>query len=347
MTDYCDSSGATGSFFRLVLLLLFAGFTSGVVHANESGWNPAGAALYSRQKGGTVLIISRQGMPAREYYEPGWDSRTPCPVFSITKSLTALACLSIDNLSPETEVENNRGKGPITLRHLLSQTSGISPGYEKIYKKNIRNVRETAANLPSEYPPGERFAYGPSHYELVGNVLNPGDKSPDNARQTLASFLNRLGIHPAQWRTDMRGNIFLSAGVFLSPEDLLKIGRFILNRGRLSGIWPVLSKEKLESAFAGSSANPAYGLGFWLNKAAGNATQRDIEEAIQAGLSKADWSRTSLSNSAPRDLVCMAGSGGQRVYIIPSLRTVIVRLGHPSRFKDPEFLTALFSSKAL
>lgn len=346
MPEYRDIARTIGSFSLLVILLHFAGFTSAALHATESGWNPSGAALYSRQKGGTVLIISRQGMPSREYFEPGWDIRTPCPVFSITKSLTALACLSLNNLSPEKEVKKNRGKGSITLRHLLSQTSGISPGYEKIYKKNIRNVRETAANLPSDYPPGERFVYGPSHYELVGNVLNPGDKSPDHARQTLTSFLNRLGIHPSQWRTDLHGNIFLSAGIFLSPEDLLKIGHFILDRGRLSGIRPVLPKEKLELAFAGSSANPAYGLGFWLNKAAGNATQRDIEEAIQAGLSKTDWSRTSLSNSAPSDLVCMAGSGGQRVYIIPSLRTVIVRLGHPSKFKDPEFLTALFNSKA-
>lgn len=337
--------GTTRKFFLPALFLLLSGFFQEVFCAYEPGWNPAGAANYSRERGGTVLIINREGRPSQEYYRPGWAFRTPCPVFSITKSLTALACLSLDNLPPEKEVGKNSGKGTITLKHLLSQTSGISPGYDRIYKKNVRNVRETAANLPSESPPGERFAYGPSHYELVGNVLNPEDRSPDCARQTLVSFLNRLGIHPAGWRTDLHGNVFLSAGVVLSPEDLLKLGRFILDRGRISGLWQVLPKQKLDLAFAGSPANPAYGLGFWLNRAAGNSIQRDIEEAIGAGLTKFDWSRTSLCNSAPRDLVCMAGSGGQRVYIIPSLRTVIVRLGQPSKFKDPEFLKILFNSK--
>lgn len=322
-----------------------------VLHAGESlqsadfNWNPAVAARYSRNNGGTVLIISRQGMPDSAFYEPGYHPRSPLPVFSITKSLTALACLSLRNPSLEDIVHAAGGKDPVTLRHLLSQTSGISPGYGKLYQKNISDVRKAASTLPEDFAPGERFEYGPSHYELIGNVLSPAGGPADGARRALTNFLNRLGIRPVDWRTDRQGHIFLSAGAVLTPEDLLKIGRFVLDRGRLFGFWPVMPKWKLEPAFTGSPANPAYGLGFWLNSAAGNSRPRDIEEAIGARLTRDEWSRMSLSNLAPRDLVCMAGSGGQRVYIIPSLRAVIVRLGHPSGFKDPAFLQALFSSK--
>jgi len=315
-------------------------------YGSAAAWNPDNAASYSRKNGGTVLIISRQGKTDCEFYGEGCHPRTPWPVFSITKSLTALACLSLRDLPPDAAITREAGSPALTLRHLLSQTSGISPGYEKLYKKNIADVRKIAASLPEEYPPGERFFYGPSHYELIGRLLDNGsDAVTDNARTALTSFLNRLGIQPAGWRTDRRGKIFLSAGVLLTPEDLLKLGKFILDRGRIFGFWPVLTKERFDLAFVGSPANPSYGLGFWLNHSAGHATSRDVEEAIRAGLTREEWGRTSLSNSAPEDLVCMAGSGGQRVYVIPSLRTVIVRLGHPSGFKDPEFLDALFSSK--
>lgn len=323
----------------LAILLILPAWESS--RGAEFHFNPAGAACYSRIHGGTVLIISRKGVPDATFYGPGYHPRSPVPVFSITKSLTALSCLSLRHPSLETTVLAADGRDPVTLRQLLSQTSGISPGYEKLYKKNLPDVRKAAVSLPGEASPGERFAYGPSHYELVGQALNPSDTSPDSARQSLTGFLNKLGIRPLDWRTDRRGHIYLSAGAILTPEDLLKIGRFVLACGKASGA----PNAKFKAAFAGSRANPAYGLGLWLNNAAGNARPRDIEEAIGSHLTREDWSRMCLSNAAPRDLVCMAGSGGQRVYVIPSMETVIVRLGHPSKFKDPAFLQALFSSR--
>lgn len=327
------------SIILLALLLILAGWASSP--GADFHFNPEGAARYSRNTGGTVLIVSRAGKPDATFYEPGYHPRSPVPIFSITKTLTALTCMSLRHPSLETAVLAAGGREPITLRQLLSQTSGISPGYENLYKKRLPDVRKAAASLPEDSAPGERFAYGPSHYELVGRALNPSDALPDSARQSLTGFLNKLGIHPLDWRTDRRGHIYLSAGAILTPEDLLKIGRFVLACGKGSGA----PNAKFKAAFAGSQANPAYGLGFWLNHAAGNARARDIEDAIGAHLTREDWSRMSLSNLAPRDLVCMAGSGGQRVYVIPSLGAVIVRLGHPSKFKDPAFLQALFSSK--
>jgi CubicO group peptidase (beta-lactamase class C family) len=323
----------------LVLLLVPAAWKSAA--GADNLLNAAGAAHYSRNHGGTVLIITRKGVPDAAFYEPGYQPRSAVPVFSITKSLTALTCISLRHPSLETTVLAARGKEAVSLHQLLSQTSGISPGYEKLYKKNLSDVRKAATSLPVESSPGDRFAYGPSHYELVGMALNPADASPDSARQLIAGFLLKLGIRPLDWRTDRRGHIYLSAGVILTPEDLLKIGRFVLACGKGSGA----SNAKFKPAFTGSQANPAYGLGFWLNRAAGNARPRDIEDAIGSHLMREDWNRMCLSNLAPRDLICMAGSGGQRVYVIPSLDAVIVRLGRPSKFTDPGFLQALFSSK--
>lgn len=292
------------------------------------------AERYSRANGGEVLIIARPGMPDFRAFGGGRDLRTPMPVYSITKSLAALACLSLGHPAPDDVVLRQSGH-EITLRQLLSQTSGIEPGYARLYSKSLRDVRAAAGSLPAECPPGERFVYGPSHYELLGGVLGCAGAPPP----VLDRFLARVGIRPTDWRTDRNGRAFFSAGAVLTPEDLLKLGRFVLDRAR-----PAKPAGRFEAAFVGSRANPAYGLGFWLNRAAGAGEPRDIEEAIGAGLTGEQWSRTCLSNLAPPDLICMAGSGGQRVYVIPSLRTVVVRLGRTSGFRDPDFLRVLFGA---
>ncbi len=301
--------------------------------------NHAAAEAYSRKNGGTVLIISTGRRPQFSSYRTGCHLRTPMPVFSITKSLTALACLNLHGLALDQVVRP--GSEPVTLRHLLSQTSGIATGYENLYKKKVPDVRRAAAALPQERPPGETFAYGPSHYEMIGSVISPGNSRSDRARLVLTKFLNRLDVHPAGWRTDLGNRIYLSAGAVLTPEDLLKIGRYLLNSA--AGSSQLSHGNKVKPAFIGSAANPAYGLGFWLNNPGKNSTERDIEAALATRPGRNSWSRMSLSNAAPRDLICMAGSGGQRVYVIPSLGTVVVRLGRPSGFKDPLFLKALFS----
>ncbi len=307
-------------------------------------WNPSAAALYSQKTGGTVLIISRKGRPTVQVFAPGFHAGSTVPVFSITKSITALACLSRRELSVETPVRTTPSCPPITLRHLLSQTSGLSTGYEILYKKGVKDVRKSAASLPVVARPGAQFVYGPGHYESVGKVFPSGTSGEDSAGQAIGEFLRRLGIEPAGWRQDRRGQSYLSAGAQLTPDDLLRLGKFVLNEGRLPPFVTVIPKSRLAVAFAGSDANPAYGLGFWLNRPSGTASERDIEDAIRAHLTRDQWHATQLSNSAPRDLVCMAGSGGQRVYIIPSIGAVIVRLGRSSQFKDPAFLDKLFSS---
>ena len=347
MSSCCFAARKSRGILLNLLVVLTALSAWDLLPGADFNWNSAAALRYSRKNGGTVLLLSRQGAPDIAFYEPGYCSQSPSRILSMTKSLAALACLSLRELPLDGIARRAPDNEPVTLRHLLAQTSGIAPGFEKLYMRNLPDVRKTAALLPVVSPPGQYFTYDPSHYESVGNVLKFTDGPGDAARQVLANFLTCLGIRPVDWRKDQRGQIFLSTGVILTPEDLLKVGHFILGRGRLPGGGTCISKARFDAAFTGSYANPSYGLGFWLNNASRNSDQRDIEDAIDTRprLPREQWSRMSLSNIAPRDLVCMAGSGGQRVYVIPSLGAVIVRLGHPSKFKDPEFLHALFSSR--
>lgn len=275
------------------------------------------AAAYSRSRGGEVLLVWQGGRLFADC-RPGTTPATPFPVMSLTKSLTALAYLA--------------ARDPADAVPLLRQISGTAPGY-LLYEKGVRNVRAAAARLPIR---GEgTFAYGPSHFEKLGDLAWPGDPRP------VSRWLGRLGIVPAAWRTDRAGNEFLSAGAVLTAQDMLKIARLVLDGGRM-GWRRIISPAGLATIAEGSEANPAYGAGFWLNANASrpDAREEDVERALSSG---ADWRKFCLSEAAPADLIAMAGSGGQRVYIVPSRKLAVVRLGRNEGFRDPDFLRALLA----
>ena len=89
-----------------------------------------------------------------------------------------------------------------------------------------------------------------------------------------------------------------------------------------------------------------YGLGFWLNLDAlrKDSLEYDIEETIE--LSQVPWRRSCLSKSSP-DLIVMAGSHGQRVYVSPSQDLIVVRLGRRAGFRDRIFLERCFDNSWL
>lgn len=130
----------------------------------------------------------------------------------------------------------------------------------------------------------------------------------------------------------------LATGFMMSPAQWTKMGRALLADGA-----PVL-RGSLNEALRGSAANPMFGLGFWNNKLAGSgAREIDPEEMLHRKWQQQDWRNGCLCRTAPRDLVASIGSGGQRLYAIPSMNLVVVRMGGLTKFSDGAFLRALFS----
>jgi hypothetical protein len=99
--------------------------------------------------------------------------------------------------------------------------------------------------------------------------------------------------------------------------------------------------ELPDECFRGSAANPAYGLGWWLNRP---LDQGQLLHLHQRTLGLDDlWPDASV----PRDLVYAAGAGKQRLYVSREMRLVAVRQaggileamasGERSEFSDRTF----------
>ena len=103
----------------------------------------------------------------------------------------------------------------------------------------------------------------------------------------------------------------------------------------------VLPPGALDQCLCGTRRNPAFGMGFWLNAEGNSGRPVNVEDALVPKWWQVDWSGTCLCPEAPRDLFVSLGSEGQRLYVIPSLDMVVVRLSEDSHYSDAEFLKLL------
>lgn len=316
------------------------------------------AEKYSAECGGQSLIVMQGGAVLDESYASEQVRSRPISSMSLTKNIAALAIfaaraehlLDLEEPASKTITEwSHDDRGSITIRELLNQTSGLSDGYNAIYASGVANKNIAAVAQRLVYPPGSQFDYAPSNYEILEVILRrklePSGRTPLGYLR--ARVLTPLGITPADWRHDKAGNPFFSAGAKLTPHDIAKIGEFIRTRGRV-WVLPALPQSAFQGCFTGSSANSMYGLSFWLNANASRSgvSEISIEGTLGDERSPSAWQSSCISSVAPPDLVAMVGSGGLRVYIVPSMKLVVVRTGTGGGFSDAEFLGRLFGSSA-
>jgi CubicO group peptidase (beta-lactamase class C family) len=354
------------------LRTLFVSFTSvvlvgcGTVWAMEqaSGSRIAPDALenaieYSQHTGGQSLLVRQWGKTVHESYAEGSSLDTARKVFSITKSLAAMACfiaasegwLDIDRPASDllTEWKSDPVKRRITVRQLLNQTAGIASGFPSLYAPKLRDKSAQALRLPIVFPPGEQFDYGPAYFEALETLLS---RLLEPRGWTVRRFIESRVLSPAraqaasEWRTDGEGNVYLSTGAQLTARGVAVVAGLILSEGRVAAR-RVFPSRFISEAAAGSSANRMYGLTLWNNQNTSRPAAQivSIEGTLGREFSPAFWQEACLSLKAPDDLLAMAGSGGTRAYIVPSQGLVIVRFGSGSQFSDAAFLDLLFTRK--
>jgi CubicO group peptidase (beta-lactamase class C family) len=286
----------------------------------EAGMSPE---EYFVSTGTEVFLVLHDDSLLYEYYSEGYSAATRINAFSVSKSvisvLTGIALEEgyIDNLDQPIGdfldycLDSSLCK--ITVRHLLQMTSGIrfTNGYlnpwatsSKLYYGD--RLEDLLHRLKSAHPPGTKWAYSNVSYQLLGMLLAKATGRP------LAQYLEEkiwipLGMEAdAGWSlhedTDIeKGFCCVNA----RARDFARFGRLMLNKGIYNG-QQIVPREWLKQSFAMDTADGSkqqYQFGWYLS-----AEQNDFYAE---------------------------GLMGQFVYVAPSTRTVIVRMGNSLDFNVP------------
>jgi CubicO group peptidase (beta-lactamase class C family) len=329
---------------RLIVLLLLAAWTSGFAEVQHA--DCARAARYSESRRGVSILVIQNGRTIFEHYANGESVNGRWPIFSGTKSFWGIAALAavhdglfrLDDVVSDTitEWKSDPRKSQITIRQLLSQTDGIEAA-SRLQRPSIRDRNTMAIRLPSIAEPGGAFIYGPSHLQIFSELL----RRKLEGRSTIAYFeghvSNRLGLHRLNYKKDSLGNPLLATGFELTAREWARFGELVLGNGNYHGR-QIVPAPLLREAFTGSQVNPSYGLTFWLNQQAPNGREADMERMLDLPWQNAQWTDVCISKEAPADMVVALGSGYQRLFVIPSLKAIIVRQGSNAKFSDAHFL---------
>lgn len=297
----------------------------------KAGWNTAALAevvAYAKVQKSTGFMIVQDGKvlteenfpldPTASVFKTNFtygttkDGALLEDVASAQKSYIAiLAGVAIDRgvLDIENPVSFYAAKGwskatpaqesQITVRNLMEMNSGLTEA------------------LTYEAAPGTKFFYNTPAYAIMKPVLEGATLTalPDLTRRFLTDPAN---MSDTAWRK--RPGAFADVGnptgLVTSPRDMVRLGQLVLDGGKVAGK-QVISKAQLDALFKRTTTNPAYGHLWWLNGGSYRYAPGPAPRRIEIALIPA----------APADLVAALGAQGRKVYVAPSRKLVVVRMG--------------------
>jgi CubicO group peptidase (beta-lactamase class C family) len=188
----------------------------------------------------------------------------PICIMSVTKPVVAMAIgrlldmgklKSLDqpasDFYPQWKTDEKRAS--ITLRHLLTHTSGIGGAgdipeeqYPAEMRKAFVDLVSYGLNFPMTAAPGENWTYSnPAIYLLANIVAKASGKPTDTFVRD--EFLKPMGISEWEWSKDPKGNVEGAGGLCLRTHDMAKFGVLMLD----GGVWK--GKRLLSETFVRDS----------------------------------------------------------------------------------------------
>jgi CubicO group peptidase (beta-lactamase class C family) len=220
--------------------------------------------------GSDACIVVYKGKIVQELYSSRYVA--PAMAMSSTKSVTGLlvgALLedgklkSVDEPVCKYVKEWCEGrKARVTLRHLLTMTSGLP----RMRDKSVGFVADKnpfVIALPLATEPGAAWDYSNEGVQLLSPILDraAGEPIQDYARRRL---FEPLGMTATRLHLDEKGHAWTYADMETTPRDFARLGVLMLNKGTWRGR-RVLSESWVEQSTRPSQTlNPKYGLLWWL-----------------------------------------------------------------------------------
>ncbi len=197
-------------------------------------------------------------------------------IYSGTKGLWCVAAVAaqadgILNLDEPVAATSRSGAASpdateVTIRELLNFTAGLDPGFH-LHSDDVPDRDGYAVALPLVARPGDSFIYGPGQIQVFCEMLRR-KLAAGRGGETPWHYLERrvlrpLGIGRLPHKVDAVGQSALAAGVRLTAREWGRFGEFLLSGGK-----GVLPSGALDECLCGTARNPAFGMGFWLNREA-------------------------------------------------------------------------------
>jgi CubicO group peptidase (beta-lactamase class C family) len=303
-------------------------------------------AAYCEEHGCRAVVIVRHGRIAWERYWGGWDKNSTDNSWSMAKSITsALVGITIAegkiksvDQSAADFIPEWRGtdKEQITLRDLLSMRSGLlwDEDYEKpsdvITMFGSDDDVGYAVSRPLYRTPGSDWYYSSGDTEIVSRILKAatGMEAREYAERKL---FGPIGMKGVDWAVDKAGQTMTYCCAHTTARNFARFGYLFLRNGRWGNTQVVPEQWVRESTQPSQWQIPA-----WAG-VSGNGDDRPQPSGDRPGYGYYWW----LLNfpDAPKDMYMAMGIETKRIYVIPSLDIVAVRLGEGDKnWDDNAFL---------
>lgn len=272
-----------------------------------------------------AVVVVKDGHVVAERYAPGVGPQTKLLGFSASKSVIhALVGILVGDgrlkVAAPAPVASWRAagdpRGRITLDNLLRMTSGLAiaqtgsgfdPASRMLYLE--RDMAGYAESASLARTPGTRMDYSDASTLIVSRIVRDAAGGTGAAVQAFARrrLFDPLGMGAVVMEADATGTPIGSTHILATARDWARLGLLYADDGVANG------KRILPAGWARyaatSTLGTSYGAGFWTN--AGH--DDDAQGRKDAGM--------------PCDAFFASGNLGQRVYVMPAEKLVIVRLG--------------------
>ncbi len=262
------------------------------------------------------FIILVNGRIVMENYFNGHAATTPWYWASAGKTLTATMTgiaqqdgfLNInDKVSDYIGIgwtnETLAQENLITNRHLLTMTSGIDDYVNGVYSDDV-----TPSTLNYKADAGTRWAYSNVYVKLQNVVAAASGQNWSAYFNT--GLRDKLGM-TGTWIQSGNNSVYWS-----TTRSMARFGLMALNKGKWNGTQIINEAYFNQATTTSQNINLAYGYLWWLN---GKASYHLPQIQLQVN--------GSIIPTAPNDMFMALGKNDQKIYVIPSKKMVVIRMG--------------------
>jgi CubicO group peptidase (beta-lactamase class C family) len=203
----------------------------------------------------------------------------------------------------------------ITVRHLLTMTSGLDDEKQLVSKANLTYVADA----------GKRWAYA-NVFQRLMDVVSAASKQDFEAYFN-TKLKSKIGMD-GSWNMGLIFKLYQS-----NTRSMARFGLLALNKGKWKDEQILNEAYFKESTNSSQTINPSYGYLWWLNG----------KSSFMVPSSQTVYQSTLVPN-APSDMFAAMGAQDQRIYVIPSKNLVVVRMGDSSDKANASFAVSGFDN---